>query len=75
MHEIITTPYMHPKIYRDEKERAIQELLRLGHIRHSSSPFASFVVLVKKKDVTRRMCIGYRALNKKTLAILPSSKI
>ena len=62
---VITTPYRHPKAYRDEIERAIQELLALGHIRPSTSPFASSVVLVK--DCTLRMCIDYRALNKKTL--------
>eukprot|EP00253_Pinus_taeda_P004559 PITA_04559 len=64
---MITTPYRHPKAYRDEIERAIQELLALGHIRPSTSPFASSVVLVKKKDGTLRICIDYRALNKKTL--------
>ena len=64
---MITTPYRHPKAYRDEIERAIQELLALGHIKPSTSPFASSVVLVKKKDDTLRMCIDYRALNKKTL--------
>lgn len=42
-------------------------MLALGHIRLSSSPFASSVVLVKKKDETLRMCIHFRALNKKTL--------
>eukprot|EP00253_Pinus_taeda_P029990 PITA_29990 len=47
---IITTPYRHPKAYRDEKKRVIHELLALGHIRPSSSPYASSVVLVKKKD-------------------------
>lgn len=64
---IITTPYRHPKPYQDGIEQAIQELLALGHIRTSSKPFASLVVLVKKKDGTLRMCIDYRALNKKTL--------
>ena len=58
---------MHPKAYRDEIERAIHELLVLGHIRPSTSPFASFVILVKKKDGTLRMCIDYRALMKKTV--------
>eukprot|EP00253_Pinus_taeda_P026401 PITA_26401 len=64
---VITTPYSHLKACRDEIEQAIQELLALGHIRPSTSPFASSVVLVKKKDGTLRMCIDYKALTKKTL--------
>jgi len=39
----------------------------LGHIRPSSIPFASFMLLVKKKDGTLYMCIDYWAPNKKTL--------
>jgi hypothetical protein len=46
---IITTPYRHPKKHKDRIESAIKELLAMGHIRPSSSPFASSVVLVKKK--------------------------
>lgn len=64
---VITTPSRHPKAYKDEIERAIKKLLALGHIRPSSSPFASSVVLVKKKDGTLCMCIDYRALNRETL--------
>jgi hypothetical protein len=64
---VITTPYRHPKKYKDEIEKAIKELLDMGHIRPSTSPFASAVVLVKKKDGTMRMCIDFRALNKKTI--------
>jgi hypothetical protein len=64
---VITTPYRHPKKYKDEIEKVIKELLDMGHIRPSSSPFASSVVLVKKKDGTMRMCIDFWALNKKTI--------
>jgi hypothetical protein len=66
---IITTPYRYPKKHKDEIESSIKELLTMGHIRLISSPFASSVVLVKKKDGTMCMCIDYRALNKKTIKI------
>jgi hypothetical protein len=64
---VITTPYRHPKKYKDNIEKFIKDLLDMGHIIPSSSPFASSVVLVKKKDGTMRMCIEFRALNKKTI--------
>lgn len=64
---VIITPYRHPKRMKDEIEKTIKELLGMGHIRPSKSPFASSIVLVKKKDGTLQMCIDYRALNKKTI--------
>jgi hypothetical protein len=64
---MITPPYRHPRRFKDEIEKAIKELLAMKHIRPSSNPFASSVVLVLKKDGTMRMCIDYRALNKKTI--------
>jgi hypothetical protein len=64
---LITTPYRHPKKFKDEIEKSIQELLEMAYIRPSPSPFASSVVMVKKKDGTWRMCIDYKSLNKKTI--------
>jgi hypothetical protein len=64
---VITTPYRHPKKFKDEIKKAIKELLEMGNIRSSTSPFTSSVVLVNKKDGMMWMCIYYRVLNKKTI--------
>lgn len=54
-------------MFKDEIEKTVKELLDMGHIHPSTSPFASCVVLVKKKDGTMRMCVDYRVFNKKTI--------
>jgi len=56
---MITTTYRHPRRFKDEIEKASKELLAMGHIRPSNSPFTSSIVLVLKKDGTMRMCIDY----------------
>jgi hypothetical protein len=60
-------PYRHIKKYKDEIEKENKELLDMGHISPSSSPFASSVVLAKKNDGTMCMCIDLWELNKKTI--------
>ena len=45
----------------------LQEILEIGDIRHSNSPWASAVVLVQKKDGHLRFCIDLRKLNSHTV--------
>lgn len=59
--------YQRSVLENDEINRQIQELLQKGHIRLSSSPCGSPIVLVQKKDGTWRLCIDYRVLNKITV--------
>ncbi|KAL6459833.1 hypothetical protein MHYP_G00315920 [Metynnis hypsauchen] len=47
--------------------RHIQELLDAGVIRESESPFASPIVVVRKKNGQVRLCIDYRRLNLQTI--------
>ena len=46
---------LHSKI-----EQLVEDMLDQGLIQHSSSPWASPVVLVKKKDGSHRFCVDYR---------------
>ena len=50
-----------------EVDKMVSELLKEGIIRPSNSPYASPIVLVRKKNGDRRMCIDYRGLNKITV--------
>jgi hypothetical protein len=51
--------YQHSILENVEIKRQIHELLQKGHIRSSSSPRGSPIVLVQKKDGTWRLCIDY----------------
>ena len=51
----------------DTLNEEVKTLLEQEIIRPSNSPWAASIVLVAKKDGTRRMCIDYRRLNKVTV--------
>ena len=48
-------------------KKQIDELLEKAYIRPSTSPWATPVLFMEKKDGTKRMCIDYRALNEVTI--------
>ena len=52
-----------PFALRKEISRMVQEMLDGDIVQESASPWASPVVLVKKKDGTLRFCVDYRRLN------------
>jgi hypothetical protein len=63
------TPYHYAPALKDEIEWQIQEMMEAGLIQHSSSPFSSPVLLVKKKDKSYRLCVDYRHLNAITVKV------
>ena len=51
----------------EEVRKHLKEMEAVGAIRRSNSPWASAVVLVKKKDGSLRFCINLRKLNTRTI--------
>ena len=54
-----------PYATRQDLKKDIQEMIDLGIIRESDSPYASPIVnvIVKKPDGSNRLCVDYRKLN------------
>ena len=59
-------PRRPPRAFIDEEEKIIENQLKAGIIRESSSPWSSPLVYVKKRDGTTRPCVDYRKLNEVT---------
>ena len=60
-------PRRSPVGQRDEIDRHVHDLLEKKFIEPSNSPWSSPVVLVSKKDGTKRFCVDYRKLNAVTV--------
>jgi hypothetical protein len=66
--ELITRTNYHmltPEL--QEMKMKLKELLDLGLIRPSVSPWGAPVIFIRKKDGSWRLCIDYRQLNKATI--------
>jgi hypothetical protein len=64
---IARTPYRMSMPELQELKMQLKELLDLGLIHPSVSPWGALVIFVRKKDGSWRICIDYRQLNKATI--------
>ncbi|KAK9695492.1 hypothetical protein QE152_g32532 [Popillia japonica] len=64
---VVYRPYRLSYNERQVVRDMVSDLLDNGIIRESDSPYASPILLVKKKNGEQRMCVDYRALNAKTI--------
>jgi hypothetical protein len=56
-------PYRKSMKEREEIKEEIEKMLEAGVIRPSTSPWSSPVLVIPKKDGSKRMCVDYRKLN------------
>ena len=64
---IKSRPYRVPYMQLKEVEKHIDQMLRMGVIRKSESPWASPIVMVRKQDGTLRFCVDFRKINERTI--------
>ena len=60
---IRSRPYPIPYSCLESLQKEIDDMLKMGIIAKSETPYASPVVIVNKKDGSKRICIDYRKLN------------
>lgn len=65
-------PYRLPLAHRALMDDHIKEMLDAGIIKRSNSPWLSPVIIVPKKDGSKRVCIDFRKINAVTIMPAPS---
>ena len=66
---ISMAPHRMAPIELQELKVQLEELLDMGFIRPSTSPWGAPILFAKKKDGTLRLCVDYRQLNRVTVKI------
>jgi hypothetical protein len=64
---VVFRPYRLSVHERSQVRNMVEELIQHNIVRPSTSAYSSPIVLVRKKNGEVRMCIDYRALNRKTI--------
>ncbi|GAU37779.1 hypothetical protein TSUD_158600 [Trifolium subterraneum] len=60
-------PYRFSLVQKDVIDKLVHDMLDQGIVQHSTSPFASPTILVRKKDGLWRFCVDFRRLNELTI--------
>ena len=64
---VYSKPYPISYKARESLKKDIGDMLKMGVIRESKSPYASPVVVTSKRDGTNRVCLDFRKINKITV--------
>ena len=60
-------PYPIPHAMQETVDKELENMLQMGIIEPSTSPYASPIVVVRKSDGSNRVCVDYREFNKITV--------